>query len=50
MADSKFEILDDREHVLRRSSMYVGSTTLEPIAGIIDFQYQSRHLFLQVFS
>lgn len=38
----QFKVLDDREHVLHRPAMYIGSVTPEPHAGIINYQYQSK--------
>lgn len=38
----EFKVLDDREHVLHRPAMYIGSVTPEPHAGIINYQYQSK--------
>lgn len=39
---SEFRVLTDREHVLERTQMYAGSTTLEPACGIIDYKWQSK--------
>lgn len=39
---SEFKVLTDREHVLERTGVYAGSTTSEPITGIINYQYQSK--------
>lgn len=38
----EFKVLDDREHVLARPAMYIGSVTPEPHAGIIDYRYQTK--------
>lgn len=40
----EFRVLTDREHVLRRVSVYLGSSTLEPLTGIINFQYQTKNI------
>ena len=37
-----FKVLSDREHVLMRPQMYVGSITPEVTSDIINFKYQSR--------
>lgn len=37
-----FKVLDDREHVLLRSGMYIGSTSLEEVLGVVDFKYQAK--------
>lgn len=39
---SEFKVLSDREHALKRTQVYVGSTIAEPIQGIINFSYQSK--------
>lgn len=39
---SEFKVLSDREHVLKRTQVYVGSTIAEPMLGIINYQYQSK--------
>jgi DNA gyrase/topoisomerase IV subunit B len=39
-----FKVLTDREHVLKRAGVYVGSTTLEPISGIINYAYQTKNI------
>lgn len=41
---SDFKVLSDREHVLERTGVYAGSTTLEPITGIINYIYQSKNI------
>lgn len=38
----EFKVLDDREHVLARPAMYIGSVTPEPHAGIINYAYQTK--------
>ena len=38
---SEFKILTDREHILLRPNMYIGSVTEETITSMIDFQYKS---------
>lgn len=37
----KFEVLDDRTHVLKRSGVYIGSVVGEPQSAIIDYTYQT---------
>lgn len=39
---NQFKVLSDRDHVILRPSMYIGSVAEEPISGIIDFKYQSK--------
>lgn len=39
---NQFKVLSDRDHVILRPSMYIGSVAEEPICGIIDFKYQSK--------
>lgn len=41
---SEFKVLTDREHILARAGMYLGSTSLEPHTSIINFQYQTKHV------
>jgi len=41
---SDFKILNDREHVLLRSGMYIGSTSLEEVFGIVNFKFQSNSI------
>lgn len=37
-----FKVLDDRNHVLLRPGVYLGSISLEPHAGIINYSYQEK--------
>lgn len=37
----KFEVLDDRSHVLKRPNVYLGAVSLEQQSGIIDYQYKT---------
>ena len=37
-----FKVLDDRQHIILRANMYIGSTSLEKTAGIINFKHQER--------
>lgn len=39
-----FKELDDREHVLLRTGMYLGSVKLDEITGIIDYKYQTKSI------
>jgi DNA gyrase/topoisomerase IV subunit B len=39
-----FKVLTDREHVLQRAGVYVGSTTCEPHSGIINYEYQTKNV------
>ena len=39
-----FKVLTDRQHVLKRSAMYLGSTTIEDTSGIIDYKYQTKSI------
>jgi len=41
---SDFKVLSDREHVLARSGVYIGSIVKEPLSGIIDFKYQTKDI------
>ncbi len=41
MKKEDFKILSERDHVLRKPGMYVGSTEKEEQRGIIDFKYRS---------
>ena len=36
----EFKLLDERTHIITRSAMYIGSTALEEISGIINFEYK----------
>jgi len=42
MQKEEFKVLSDREHVLARSGMYIGSVVPEELSGIIDFKYQTK--------
>ena len=37
----KFEVLDDRSHVLKRPNVYLGAVSLEQQSGIINYQYKT---------
>ena len=39
---SDFKVLDDREHIILRANMYIGSTSLEKTSGIINFKHQQK--------
>jgi len=39
---SEFKVLTDREHVLVRAQMYVGSVTPESQSGIINYEYTTK--------
>lgn len=39
-----FKVLTDRQHLLMRSGMYCGSSVAEPMSGIMNFQYQTKHV------
>lgn len=39
-----FKVLTDREHVLQRSGVYIGSTTCEPMSSIINYQYCTKNV------
>lgn len=41
MSTEEFKVLDDREHCLRRISVYLGSPSSELQTGIIDYKKQS---------
>lgn len=41
---SDFKVLTDREHVLQRSGVYIGSTTCEPMSSIINFRYCTKNV------
>lgn len=38
----EFKVLSDREHVLLRTQMYLGSTVPEPVSDIINYKYQTK--------
>ena len=38
----EFKVLTDREHVLARTNVYLGSTSCEQSAGIINFEYKTK--------
>ena len=40
----EFKVLTDREHAIARSGVYIGSTTLEPHSGIIDWKWQAKNV------
>lgn len=40
----EFRVLTDREHVLKRANVYLGSTTWESISGIINYQYRTKNI------
>ena len=44
MKKEEFKVLSDREHVLTRSGMYIGSVVSEELSGIIDFKYQTKNI------
>ena len=37
-----FKVLSERDHIRKRSAMYIGAVTPTEIAGIINFQYQKK--------
>lgn len=39
-----FRVLDDRNHVLLRPNIYLGSVNLEPQSGIIDYEYKTVYI------
>ena len=39
-----FKVLTDREHVLARSGVYLGSTSLDEVSGIINYDYQTKNI------
>lgn len=41
---SDFNVLTDRQHCLARPGVYIGSTTCEPLSGIIDYKYQTKQV------
>lgn len=44
MSQNKFEILSDRDHILLRPQMYIGSTSPETIAQVVNYQYQELNV------
>ncbi len=44
MASDNFKVLTDREHVILRPQMYLGSVSLEPYSAIIDYKYQTLQI------
>ena len=40
----EFKVLDDRNHVLLRPGMYIGSVACEPHSGIINYAYQTKNI------
>lgn len=40
----QFKVLTDREHAIARSGVYIGSTTLEPHEGVIDWKWQKKNV------
>ena len=44
MQKEEFKVLSDREHVLARSGMYIGSVVPEELSGIIDFKFQTKKI------
>lgn len=40
----EFRVLTDREHVLKRANVYLGSTTHEEFSGIINYQYTTKNI------
>ena len=40
----QFRVLTDREHVLKRANVYLGSLTEEPISGIINYRFQTKNI------
>ena len=38
---SDFQVLDDRQHVLKRAGMYIGKINAEPMESIINYKWQS---------
>ena len=41
MSKNKFQILSDREHIILRPQMYIGSTSPETITQVLNFKNQS---------
>ena len=41
---SDFKILSDRDHILMRPNMYIGSVNEETLNAIVDFQYQELEI------
>lgn len=44
MQAEEFKVLTDREHVLKRANVYLGSTTQEPLSGIINYEYRTKQI------
>ena len=40
----KFQVLTDREHVLKRTNVYLGSVTSETVSGIINFKTAEKKI------
>lgn len=40
----EFKVLSDREHVLKRANVYLGSTTWESVSGIINYKYRTKNI------
>jgi DNA topoisomerase-2 len=40
----KFQVLSDREHVLKRTNVYLGSVTSESVSGIINFKTAEKKI------
>jgi len=44
MSTEEFKVLTDREHVLKRTNVDLGSTTSESSSGIINYVYQTKNI------
>lgn len=44
MKRDEFKVLDEREHILQRAGMYIGSTSLEPVSGIFNGEYKTLNI------